>query len=88
MQAVFAKTIGIAEVLRRPLLPLRDQIVLAFVYGSVAAGCELVGSDIDAFVVSAHDPRALATALAEAGELLGGDADLRSLLNEGETVGG
>ena len=125
MQAVFTKTIGVAEVLRRPLLPLRDQIDLAFVYGSVAAGCELAGSDIDVFVVSGHDARELATVLAEAGEqlgrevnvvtysadefrarvavgtpfltsvldgakiwLLGGDADLRSLLNEGETVGG
>ena len=76
MQAVFTKTIGIAEVLRRRLLPLRDQIDLAFVYGSVAAGCELAGSDIDAFVVSAHDPRELATALAEAGEQLGREVNV------------
>ena len=125
LQAVFAKTIGVAEVLRRPLLMLQDQIHVAFIYGSVAAGRELAGSDIDVLIVSGHDPRELATVLAEAGEqlgrevnavtysanelrarvavgtpfltsvldgakiwLLGGDADLRSLLNEGETVGG
>ena len=76
LQAVFAKTIGVAEVLRRPLLMLQDQIHVAFIYGSVAAGRELAGSDIDVLVVSAHDPRALATVLAEAGEQLGREVNL------------
>lgn len=71
LQAVFAKTVGVAEVLRRPLLALREQIDLAFVYGSVAAGHELASSDIDVLVVSGHDPRELATVLADAGEQLG-----------------
>jgi len=71
LQTVFAKTIGVAEVLRRSLLPLREQIDLAFVYGSVAVGRELAGSDIDVLIVSTHDPRELATILAEAGEQLG-----------------
>lgn len=76
MQAVFAKTVGVAEVLRRPLLTLREQIDLAFVYGSVAAGQELAGSDIDVLVVSGHDPRELATVLAEAGEQLGREVNV------------
>ena len=76
LQAAFAKTVGVAEVLGRPLLPLRDEIELAFVYGSVAAGRELASSDIDVLVVSDHDPRELATVLAEAGEQLGREVNV------------
>jgi len=71
LQAVFAKTVGITEVLRVPLLPLRDHIDLAFVYGSVAGGRQLAAGDVDVRIVSGHDPRVLATVLAEAGEQLG-----------------
>ena len=76
LKSVFAKTVGVAAVLRRPLLPLRDQVDLAFVYGSVAAGRELAGSDIDVLVVSGHDPRELTTLLAEAGEQLGREVNV------------
>jgi predicted nucleotidyltransferase len=76
LQAVFAKTIGVAEVLRRSLMPFYDQIDLAFVYGSVALGRELAGSDIDVLVVSTHDPRELATVLAEAGDQLGREVNV------------
>jgi predicted nucleotidyltransferase len=93
LQAVFAKTIGVAEVLRRPLLALGEQIDVAFVYGSVAAGHELATSDIDVLVVSGHDPRELATVLAEAGEQLGREVnvvvysadELRSRIAAGST---
>jgi len=76
LQAVFAKTVGIAEVLRGPLRPLRDMIDLAFVYGSVAGSRELATSDIDVLIVSGHDPRVLATVLAEAGEQLGREVNV------------
>ena len=76
LQAVFAKTVGIAEVLRGPLLPLHDRIDLAFVYGSVAGGRELAAGDVDVLIVSGHDPRVLATALAEAGEQLGREVNV------------
>lgn len=76
LQAVFARTVGVAEVLRRPLLTLSEQIDLAFVYGSVAAGHEPASSDIDVLVVSGHDPRELATVLAEAGEQLGREVNV------------
>ncbi len=84
---------GSPAVLRRPLLALREQIDLAFVYGSVAAGRELASSDIDVFVVSGHDPRELATVLAEAGEQLGREVnvvvysadELRSRIAAGRT---
>jgi len=61
---------------RGPLLPLRDRIDLAFVYGSVAGGRELAASDIDVLIVSGHDPRVLATVLAEAGEQLGREVNV------------
>ena len=84
---------GSPAVLRRPLLALREQIDLAFVYGSVAAGHELASSDIDVLVVSGHDPRELATVLAEAGEQLGREVnvvvysadELRSRIAAGST---
>ena len=69
-------TLGVAEVLGRPLLPPHDRIDLAFVYGSVAAGRELAGSDIDVLIVSEYDPRELATVLAEAGEQLGREVNV------------
>lgn len=45
------KTAGVAEVLRAALLPLKDRIEVAFVYGSVAKAQMRVSSDIDLFVV-------------------------------------
>ena len=75
LQAVFAKTGGIADVLRAPLLPLRSRIDLEFVFGS-AAGRELAASDVDLLIVSGHDPRLLATVLAEAGQQLGREVNV------------
>jgi predicted nucleotidyltransferase len=76
LQAVFAKTVGIAEVLRGLLMPLGGRIDLAFVYGSVASGRESAASDIDVLIVSGHDPRVLVTVLAEAGEQLGREVNV------------
>lgn len=50
--AIVKKTFGIAEVIREALLPLTDQIELAFVYGSIAKNEETPGSDIDLMVIS------------------------------------
>ena len=52
LYAIVQKTFGLADVLRRALLPLEDRIVLAFVYGSVAKQADTVHSDIDLLVVS------------------------------------
>lgn len=45
-------------------------------YGSVGGGRELAASDIDVLIVSGHDPRVLATVLAEAGEQLGREVNV------------
>jgi len=45
------KTVAVREPLARALAPLADRIKAAFVYGSVAAGSDRAGSDIDLMVV-------------------------------------
>ncbi|MCX7176255.1 MAG: nucleotidyltransferase domain-containing protein [Proteobacteria bacterium] len=51
LAGLMRKTAGVADVLRAALLPLADQIALAFVYGSVAAGSEGPRSDVDVMVL-------------------------------------
>lgn len=46
------KTVGLAEPIRQALAPLAEQIVAAFVYGSVAKRSDTAASDIDLMVVS------------------------------------
>jgi predicted nucleotidyltransferase len=48
---IFAKTAGLADVLRDALLPLSGRIELAFVFGSLAQGKQRAASDVDVFVV-------------------------------------
>lgn len=50
--AIAAKTVGLAEPIRSALASFRSRIVAAFLYGSMAAGTDRSGSDIDLFVVS------------------------------------
>jgi len=52
LHGLIAKTVGIAEPLRRALEPLAEKIVAAFIYGSVAKGGDRAGSDIDLMVLS------------------------------------
>ncbi len=48
---MLAKTVGIVDVLKETLEPLRDRLTVAFVYGSVAAASERSTSDIDLMVI-------------------------------------
>ncbi len=45
------KTAGAATVIRSALVPLADRIRVAFIFGSLAAGRERKGSDVDVLVV-------------------------------------
>ncbi len=49
---IVQKTVGLAEPLRKVLLPFADNIAAAFVFGSVAKRSDTAGSDIDLMVVS------------------------------------
>jgi predicted nucleotidyltransferase len=51
LQALIRKTTGLADVLRRALQPLGEQVALALVFGSMASGSAHAGSDVDLLVV-------------------------------------
>ena len=46
------KTLGLVGPLKIALDPIRERIVAAFVYGSIAKGTERAGSDIDLMVIA------------------------------------
>jgi uncharacterized protein len=52
LRGLVRKTLGAADVLGRALEPLADRIRFAFLYGSLAAGTERPGSDVDLMVVA------------------------------------
>jgi predicted nucleotidyltransferase len=52
LRGIVAKTVGLADVLREALRPLKPRIRTAFVYGSVAKGTDTAGSDIDLMVIA------------------------------------
>ena len=51
LRGIVIKTMGVAESLRQVLLPLRERICLAFIFGSVARRQENSASDVDLMVV-------------------------------------
>lgn len=51
LRNILKKTVGMADVLREALATLGAKVRAAFVYGSVAAGDERPGSDLDLMVV-------------------------------------
>jgi predicted nucleotidyltransferase len=66
LKGLIVKTTGLADVLREALAPLAGQIIIAFVYGSMANGEATTASDIDLLVVGNIDEMALHGALSEA----------------------
>jgi DNA-binding transcriptional ArsR family regulator len=48
---ILTKTVGIVDVLKEILAPLREQITVGFIYGSVAVSTERSNSDIDLMVI-------------------------------------
>jgi predicted nucleotidyltransferase len=65
------KTVGLADVLRAALHPLRSRIRLALVYGSQAAGTATAASDVDLLVVGSPEEVALHAAITQAEARLG-----------------
>ncbi|MFO7901506.1 MAG: nucleotidyltransferase domain-containing protein [Planctomycetota bacterium] len=51
LQGIMTKTLGLVDVLRGTLGPLRKSIRAAFVYGSIARGEEISESDVDLMVL-------------------------------------
>ena len=52
LRGIVVKTFGVADVLRKALLPLEKEITAAFLFGSIAKKSDTSASDIDVFVVS------------------------------------
>jgi hypothetical protein len=52
LHGLVVKTVAVVEPLRRALAPVRGEIRAAFVHGSLAAGSDRAGSDLDLIVIS------------------------------------
>jgi predicted nucleotidyltransferase len=51
LASIFRKTSGLADLLLEALLPLKNDLELAFVFGSMANGKQQTTSDIDVFII-------------------------------------
>lgn len=51
LSALLKKTVGLADVLSAALMPLAEQIDVAFVFGSVARSTEHAASDVDIAII-------------------------------------
>ena len=51
LTGLVAKTVGVADVLRRAIAPLAPRIEWALIYGSLARGEEISASDVDLLVI-------------------------------------
>lgn len=52
LKGIVRKTFGIYELFKETLAPFQNNIILAFIYGSVAKGTESTTSDIDLMLIS------------------------------------
>jgi predicted nucleotidyltransferase len=52
LRGIVEKTLGIADAVQRALLPIKDQITFAALFGSSAKGTDTATSDVDVLVVS------------------------------------
>lgn len=68
---ILFKTIGVVEALHTALYSLKDEIEVAFVYGSVAEAAERSASDIDLMVIGSATLSAIAPLLREPERRLG-----------------
>ncbi len=65
LRALIQKTVGVAAVLRRALVPVAGDIRVAFLFGSFARGQQRAASDIDVLVIGDAPFRTVAQALLE-----------------------
>lgn len=75
LQALFAKTAGLVDILREALMPIVNQMSAAFVFGSAARGELHASSDIDLLVVGDVSFGEVIAAVKRAEERLGRDVN-------------
>lgn len=71
LSQMLVKTVGLADVVRSAMTPLRSKIDLAFVYGSIASSEERSSSDVDLMVIGQVTLADLAVILRPMEEQLG-----------------
>lgn len=71
LAGIFRKTSGLADIIRMALLPLSNNVKVAFVFGSVAKGEEHAASDVDVCVVGSASFTEVVMALADMSLQLG-----------------
>jgi predicted nucleotidyltransferase len=71
LKGIVRKTFGVADVLRQSLSPKREQVRLAFIFGSVARSADDRRSDIDLMVVGRISFRDVVSLLSPAEKKLG-----------------
>jgi predicted nucleotidyltransferase len=71
LRALFVKTAGLVEIVRKGLQGKSDAIQLAFLFGSFARGTESATSDIDLMIIGSITGRELSRLLTPAKERLG-----------------
>ena len=71
LRSIILKTVGLADVLREALTPLRDQIEVAFVYGSIAEGTDRSASDVDLMIIGEVGLREISQVLPDVHTTLG-----------------
>jgi predicted nucleotidyltransferase len=75
LQGLFAKTVGLVDILRESLMPLADRLRAAFVFGSAARGELHASSDVDLLVVGDVSFGDVITAIQGAEKRLGRDVN-------------
>jgi predicted nucleotidyltransferase len=71
LKGLVAKTVGVYGIIKNALIPIKDEIKIAFVYGSFARGEETATSDIDLMVIGDASPVVISSALHPLHEKLG-----------------
>ena len=71
LKGIAVKTFGVGDVLRAMLAPHGSAVRVAFLYGSLAAGTQEAGSDIDLMIIGSLDTSAIAAGLLAAEQRLG-----------------
>lgn len=73
LKNLFIKTAGLVDIIGDNLYPLKEEILIAFIYGSIATNTERNDSDVDLMLIGTVSPMELALPLRRAGEMLGRD---------------
>ncbi|MFC1573536.1 nucleotidyltransferase domain-containing protein [Candidatus Eisenbacteria bacterium] len=71
LKRIALKTVGLGDSLRKALARHRDNVQIAFVFGSFASGAETVESDVDVLIVGDLTSRQTSRALGPVGREVG-----------------